>query len=85
MVGPTGSRLECRESSGHRIKPDSNVDEITPESWRRVARSSNSPGTERVSAWVRPRAGPSRERLCHCAARCASCSAEQRKKEIKEL
>jgi hypothetical protein len=34
MVGRPGSRLECRESSGHRIKPESNVDEITPENRR---------------------------------------------------
>jgi hypothetical protein len=33
MAGPTGSRLECRESSGHRIKPESNVDQITPKKW----------------------------------------------------
>jgi hypothetical protein len=33
MVGPTGSRLECRESSGHRIKPESNVEQITPKKW----------------------------------------------------
>jgi hypothetical protein len=84
MVGPPGSRLECRESSGHRIKPESNVDQITPKNGR-VARSSNSPGTERVSAWVRPRAGPSRERVCHGGSGRASCSTMQRKQEIKEL
>jgi hypothetical protein len=81
MVGPTGSRLECRELSGHRIKPESNVDQITPKNGR-VARSSNSPGTERVSA-VGSSACRTEPVMAPAVARVVP--PMQRKREIKEL